>query len=318
MRWWRWLYRENPAGTGWIQIAEHEGKIVGQSAIVPILIKIGTEVITGVQGIDAMIHPEYRHQGIYVALSRSTHSEAAKEGIYIGFTFPNEKSHPIEINKLDWFNVAPLQVIIKPDNWGNALKMRFCNKMLLVFLTVVGNIISRIFYRAKSAPVIDGMTISKVLSFDERINNFWDRVSSKYPIMVLRNKDYLNWRYNVPGINYTVFLAEKNKEILGYLVLRCTKRQQVKAGIIFDILAQSNDIARCLIFEAVEYCKREKTDLTYTIMLREELREAFRDNGFMSIKGQWFCAYSHSKNIPKDLLMDPGNWFILIGDSDCI
>ena len=84
-----------------------------------------------------------------------------------------------------------------------------------------------------------------VSRFDERINHLWTRVSNQHNIMVVRNKDYLNWRYiAVPDVDYLVCLAEKAGEILGYIILRCIQREYRKVGIIFDILAESQEVAQ--------------------------------------------------------------------------
>ena len=39
MKWWHWLYMENPAGTGLIQIAEVDGEVVGHAAHIPVMMK---------------------------------------------------------------------------------------------------------------------------------------------------------------------------------------------------------------------------------------------------------------------------------------
>ena len=139
--------------------------------------------------------------------------------------------------------------------------------------------------------------------------------------MVVKNKDYLNWRYTaVPDRNYSIYIAEEASEIYGYLVLRCMQRQQTKAGVIFDILDQSENVAQCLISKAVERCKQEKMDLIYGSMLANKtLLNAFRKNGFISVpfieRGR-FCAYLSSPHISRESLAKRENWFVQIGDSD--
>ena len=320
---WRWMYKENPAGASWMSLADHEGRIVGQQAAVPVVMKIGTEVATCFQSIDAMSHPAYRGQGTYQAVNRALFNRTAEDSVPIGYSFANEVAHPIAVTKLPYFDVTQMPYILKPLNWGNALKIKISNRFLLKFLAVAGNVVGKVFYRAKRAPVVEGLTISQVSSFDERINEFWDRVSSQYPIMVVRNKDYLNWRYvAIPDINYTIYIAEKDGEIDGYLVLRCLEMEQKKEGVIFDILAQSEEIAQCLISRAVEHCKQEAVDFIHGRMLANKtLLKAFRKNGFISIpfiKSLWFVAYTNSPDISKEFLMDAKNWFVQVGDSDIL
>ena len=57
LRWWRWMYEDNPAGSGWIWFAEHNGQIVGQSAMVPVVMKIGEETVVASQSVAYLQSP---------------------------------------------------------------------------------------------------------------------------------------------------------------------------------------------------------------------------------------------------------------------
>jgi len=323
MKWWRWMYKENPAGHGRIWLAEHDGKIVGHSAIIPTVMKIGTEVATGFQSIGTMTHPGYRRQGIYETLAKKVYAEAAAEGMYVGYRFPNKNSYPIAIRKLNWFDVAKMQGVRKPLNWRNTLKSQISNRLLLSLGSIGGNLTDKIFYRPGKIPVVKGLTISQVSSFDERVNEFWDTVSDQYQIMVVRNKDYLNWRYvAIPGVNYQIYLAEKMGQICGYLVLRCVEQEQVKRSVIFDALAQSVETAEYLVSKVLERCRQEEVDIVSCSMIASKAYlKVFRKNGFIYVpfvKGMRFCAYSSSSCVSKEFLKNPENWFVQRGDSDII
>jgi len=261
MRWWRWMYKENPAGNIKIWLAKHDGKIVGQSAVVPAMMKVCTEVVTAFQAIDTMTHPEYRRQGIYETLATTSYDQVAKEGIHIGFRFPNEIARLIAVTKLGWFDIAPRQCWVKPINWKNVVKYQVNNRFLSRLLTTcVFSVLNKVFIRARKAPVVEGLTISEVSSFDDRINEFWSRISNQYKIILVRDKDYLNWRYvTIPDITYSIYVAEKVGEIYGYLVLRCNQvEKQTIIGIIYDIMAQSEQIAQYLISKAVKHFQQEE------------------------------------------------------------
>ena len=323
LRWWHWKYKENPAGPGRIWLAEHDGRIVGQKPIVPVLMKIGTKIVTAFQNIDTMTHPDHRRQGIYESLSRKTVAEAEKDGIHIGYTFPSKVTHPILVKRLGWFDVAISRIVFKPLNWQNTLTTRIDNRFLLNICARGGNLVSRVFCRTGEAQVMAGATINQVYSFDERINDFWNRVSDQHEIMVVRNKDYLNWRYvAVPSSKYLMHVVEKDEQIYGYLVLRYAQQESTKVAVIFDILAESEQIARCLISKATERCKQEGIDVVYSSMIANQAYlKAFKRNGFISVpllKGRWFCAFSSSPHISKAFLGNPKSWFVQIGDSDSI
>lgn len=321
MRWWRWRYKDNPAGGSKILLAEHDGRIVGHRAVIFINMKIGSEVVKAHQAGNLMTHPDYRNQGVSSTLERTSLDELESDGVNIGLNFPSEAEYPRHA-KQGYFYIATTRILFRPFNWRNTLKTRTRNKLLLSLGTIGGNILQKVVYRARKAPAVEGLKITPISSFDERINEFWDRVSRQYPIMVVRNKDYLNWRYvAIPDVDYSIYIAEKADEICGYLVLRYMGREGVKEGVVFDIIAQSEEIAHCLISRAVEQCQQAKMDLiSCPLIARETLLKVFRRNGFVSLftKGIWFCIYSSSPHFSREFLKDSRNWLVQLGDSDAI
>ena len=320
LRWWRWKYKENPAGTARIFLAEYESKIVGQQSMVPMVMKIGAEVATCFQWVDTVTHPAYRRQGISFALYTAGIHQVKEDVVRLVYGFPNEATHRIGL-LVGAVDAARIPYVFKPLDWGNALNTKISNKSFLKFLAVGGKVVSETFRRPKEAPTVEGLTISNVSSFDERINILWEKVSGQYPMLVVRNEGYLNWRYvAVPDMNYTIYTAEKEGEINGYLVLRCMEMNQIKVGAIFDILAQQEEITQCLISRAIDHCKQEGVDLLYGTMLASKtLLKALRRNGFMCtpfVKGVWLQAFSISQDIPKEFLTNAKNWFVQKGDSD--
>ena len=79
LRWWRWMYKDNSAGTGQIWLTEHDGQIVGQYAIIPVVMKIGDETALGSRSIDTMTHPDYRRRRIFETLAKQVYDEARRQ-----------------------------------------------------------------------------------------------------------------------------------------------------------------------------------------------------------------------------------------------
>ncbi len=323
LRWWCWMYKANPAGEGRIWLAEHDGKIVGQYAVIPVKLKIGNEIILGLQSVDTMTHPDYRRQKMFETLTKKVYDEAEREGIFIVYGFPNQFSYPGFVKKLNWFDIATMQIMFKSLNWGSAVKLKVKNKFLQRVLAIGANLVfNKVLFRTQKPSEIEGLTIKQVTSFDERFDEFWAKVCSQSQIMVVRNKDYLNWRYSNPDANYSIFVAEKAREICGYLVLEHKVQSSVKVSHIFDLIAQSEEIMHHLLSEAVENCQQNKVDLIlYPLVANKTYHRVLKKNGFISlsfIKGGRFCAYSSSPTIPKEFLSNPENWLVQLGDSDAV
>jgi RimJ/RimL family protein N-acetyltransferase len=318
LRWRQWVQQANPVRPARILLAEDDTKIVGHHSLIFMLLKVGDQIVRACQPTGRMTHPEYRRQGIALKFQGQLLDETEREGVYITIGFPNKAAHAVDMKTGYVFDIATTRIVFRPLNWGNAIRLRIGTRVLARFGAIVGRILYGVFYRAKGVPVVEGLTISQVPSFDERVNEFWARVSRQYEIMVVRNREYLNWRYvAVPDIDYSIYIAEKGGEICGYLVLRFMQREHAKLGVICDIVTQSPQISQCLISRAVEHCEREKADVVYGNMIADgTLIKSFRNNGFVPfLKSERFVVYSRSPHVCGKFLRDSRNWFVQIGDS---
>lgn len=320
LSWWRWMYEENPSGEGIIRLAEDSGKLVGQYAIVPVQVKFGDNILIGAQSLDTMTHPDYRRQGIFENLANAVYKEASDRGISIIYGFPNQFSYPGFVKNLGWFDISRMQVIMKPFNWRNTLRPKIRNEFLLKTLVLGTSLIfNKLFLKTQKPPNIEGLTLARITSFDERFDEFWPRISDQSKIMVVRDRNYLNWRYSTPGSNYSIFAAEKGFKVLGYIVLQHKAQFGTKTSSIFDLMAQSEDVMHCLISRAIEESQKESDVLYYSSITNNIYSRIFRKNGFIPlifIKSGHFCAYSQITSSSQKLLINPKNWIVQTGDSD--
>jgi hypothetical protein len=319
LRWWNWMYKENPAVSR-IWLAEDQGKIIGQYPLVLTNLKFGNITVKASQNINLEVHPDYRRQGIFLSLEKKALENLAKEAINITFGFPNDASYPGHIES-GWLDIADTRKVWKPLGWENILKTRINNKCLLNLCTIFTSMLSKLMWRASEVPVVKGLLITKVSSFDDRINEFWIRVSSQFRIIGIRNKDYLNWRYaTVPDVKYSIYIAENDSRIYGYLVLRYLQRNFAKVAVIYDLLAETEEVVQCLLHTASEHCQKNGMDyIVWSGIANRAYLRAFRKRGFIHVpfqKGQKFLAYSSDPKVSKGFLMNPQNWIIQIGDSD--
>jgi len=320
MKGWKWMHVDNPAGTSAIWIAEHEGEIVGQDYLIMENMKIRGKLVKGFQTMDTIVHPQYRRQGIASILLREIHNEVAKEGIHLGFAFPNQQSYPQRM-KSGWLDVYTFQVMVKPLNFRNFLERYLTRREpLLKVLTLGGNLIIKAFFRTRKPPEVDGLTIDKISYFDDRFDDFWNRISDDYPLIVVRDKKYLNWRYvDVPDVKYTIYAAEEKGQICGYIVLGFTHNEGGELGHIYDIIAPPDreDIICSLISKAVEHFTDEKVDAILSKMVANKVyHKSLSKSGFIPhfrFKGH-FIAYKTTAELSEAFLKNPKNWFIQLGD----
>lgn len=320
-----WEY-DNPAGNPITWLADHDGKLAGYYAIMPVMMKVGDETIVGSQSVDTMTHPKYRRQGIFETLANKTYTRAGEVGVSIVYGFPNKYSYPGFVKKLDWFDISPIQTAIKPLNTKNILTKYIKSNLLLKIGEVIGTFTINLFYMTKKPPEVDGLTITKIESFDDRINDFWAEFSKDYDVLVTRTKERLNWRYvNPPNKEYTIYLAERDEKICGYMVLGCRETRNLLSGYILDLVVPLNkiEILHCLVSRAIAEFKESGADIIFFTMIGDNrYYKILKRNGFIFsrfiIKRSRFIARVNTDKISKSYLEDSNHWFVQLGDSDFV
>lgn len=295
-----WLHR-NPAGPIIGEIAEDDHKLVGYYSLIPFKLKVKENVITAALSVSSMTHPDYRGQGIFVTLARKAYEDAGRKGIKFICGFPNRASYPIFIKKLRWFDICSMPLLEKPLSKD------------LVY-----------------QPSSDGIKIVRVHSFEKsNVNYFWEKVSEDYPIIRVREREYLQWRYSKlkmwgdkPPREYSIYLALDGKQIIGYLVLKTFEDEKMKKTHIVDVLTLPDKKQAFYLFisEAVKYAKAGGRDLISCWMLKSsEYFEILKKLGFrekIEIDAQPFGGCVNSPELSIKILKNPHNWYVTMGDSD--
>jgi hypothetical protein len=241
------------------------------------------------------------------------------------YGFSNRLAYPGHM-KLGYSDVDTLSAMIKPLNLQNILSQYITNGLLQKICAVSMDFIIKSLYRTKKLPEVNGLTITKISSFDERINGLWEKVLNDYEIIVVRDKEYLNWRYvDIPDVDYAIYVAEREGQILGYTVLRCQEQMGLVSGRIFELVVPlgHDEVAKSLILKAIEFFKEAKADLVlYRMIADKTVGKIFRKSGFISL---WFIgnklrfvARTNTPRISESFLRERSHWFIQTGDSDAI
>lgn len=317
---WYWKFRENPAGFAPICVAEDNGKIVGYYPLTLVKMKIEGETMMGSQMVDLVVHLNYQRQGIFVTLGKKLLTKAGEEGIQISYGFPNEAAHPGHL-KYGCFDVGLIPKMVKILNLDHILKKHTKSEFLFKAGRIFVNLVLKILFKSKRFSDSTNIVVNEIPSFDSRINNFWERISADYKISIVRDQSYLNWRYvENPGRKYTIYLAENDNNILGFIILTVIEGK-VRIGHIVDILTvfDQKSVARCLISKSIEYFRREKANMICCYILDDRYCKILKEAGFRPRPSELLLiARANSPSISKTLLSDPKNWHITFGDSDGI
>jgi hypothetical protein len=325
---WRWEYRDCPAGQATIWVAEAGESIVGHYAVRPVRMQYCGEPILGSTSIDAMTHPDYRGQDVFATLGQAVYADLAREGPALTYIFPRKISMIGSIAKFDWEYLCALSVFVKPlraarivDRFvpGRAAiaPVRATLRLLLGLLT-------------KPRPVVgeEEYSVRWLDRFDHRIDEFWSRVAPRHRIAVVRDSAYLNWRYfDNPAREYRAIVAQRAGEIVAYLVTRCMEQFGLRGGMIVDLgaLPGGEGALALLLGHAEQFFREQGMDLT-ACLINGERRYVplLRQQGSWPLPGRlgfkrWYFGYRlNSPKLSEAVCADRAHWFLTFGDTDVV
>jgi hypothetical protein len=328
MDWWMWQHKQNPAGQAYINVAELQGEenIIGHECYVPLRIKIGDSIGLIAVSVDNMVHPDYRGLGVYKQVRKKARELRHQNRYDFIYNFNNDIAYRINLpmgTKL-LYEKAPLW--IKPLDIEKFIHKYFANSRFIAHLfTPIGKVIIKLGDRSGTSPIYS--KVSEVKEIDDRFNTLWQQASFLHPIMLVRDRAYLDWRYiKRPDANYTIYISEQNGRLLGFVVLRVTQNNGLQMGWIADILTHSPDmqIVSDLIDQAVKYFKMLGVDtIMCTLPLKTYLTSSLRRFGFL-FASKWQRGINPitispiTSAYPESFLLNPNNWYLTRGDSDLI
>jgi hypothetical protein len=169
-----------------------------------------------------------------------------------------------------------------------------------------------------------------VTCFDERFDQFWERVSDKYEIIIKRDRAFLTWRfYNTSFRSYEILAAKVGGELAGYAVLRCTEIEGIATGLIMDLLVEQGargEAAGMLLVEQAT-CRFEEAGMALagSLMLPHTHEFAIlRKSGYVkaperfSPQGFQLNAKSLSSEVSQEFLAQSSRWFITMANHDAV
>jgi len=318
-KYWNWMYKNNPTHLIRIWVAEDNEKIVGHYAVMSVFMKVNDKLQTGALSLNIAVHPDYQGRGIFPRLAKQASRELSEEGIVFTYVYPNKRSFPIFIEKLGWFEVPSLPVLFKPLNLEKLLARKVGNRFLAKMINPFGLLFLKVFFGERRNDISKGIDVIRVTSLDDRVDGFWEQASKPYKIIALRDKKYLTWRYfDKPDNSYMMYLAEKEGEMLGYIVLKLvTIDESSKSGTIVDLLTLPGreDVVLTLILKAIEHFKEEEADVAMCYMQNKYCYELLRKIGFVPFPPVTpkLCAQIYTAE-HRTLFSDVRDYFITGGD----
>jgi hypothetical protein len=279
---WRWKYASRGNRKVYSSVAVNEkGEIIAHyGGMVHRMICEGGEVYGLAIG-DVMIHPKYRAPKLFRAIASLVPEEAVRDGIILGYGFPNDRAFRL------------------PEKLGLYEKIEdVCeaNKE-----AIFSNNLSRYVYNLFP------------LSYDDdRINTLWNSLEDNYVLAVIRDKDYIRWRYQMhPLFRYELWGLRKrwSNKLLGLAVLR--RDDERERVLIIDFVCHSDKMET--LFQKIGNVINGKKKVT--LWHAEYLKQRMFQMGFsVGHAGTCIPRTTHEHTLRKNEIA--GRFFYTMGDTD--
>lgn len=316
---WKWEFMEGPDRKAFIYIIEGGGRVIGHFADIPRRFSVNGEIVLGTLSLDLMVHPDYRRRGFFEKMGEyAIQCVTAANGLFMtAYPIREETIHGLK--KIGWKGVGELPVLVYPIRfWGiidRYLHFRPLSLLLGGFIRFLYFIFFKYKIRAKKAEDIE---IDQVHQLDDEFDRFWRRVFSLYPIMGVRDRSFLKWRYfQNPTRTYTIYRAMNKTEMSGYLILRKVNLLDFNSAVIVDLLASDRETLKALVTRSIEHSYKEGIALLgFMVPKTHPYYRDLRDWGFLpSLKTFQFMVYP---TVEKKELLNPEAWYVNWGDTDVI
>jgi hypothetical protein len=331
----KWQYEANPAGPAKIQLARdvETDQLAGQYAVIPIRFEAFDKTVNGILSLNTFTRQIYSGQGIFTGLARAVYQDCAEQGSVFCYGFPNPNSYPGFTKKLGFTDLGCVPLLLRPLNTKALVTRKFGS--LLGSLSFPLEIFYKVKGRSDDRYEVYPLTALNLSNIDA----FWAKVKNKYPIMGIRNADYIRWRYfENPYRDYQLYgIHKKNSsELIGYIVGRCTEVDGMSTGMIVDFLVDPSvpGTGNFLINRLLRYFVDNNMVLAGSLMLpHTEESHILKANGFFTcpkaLEPQPFPVIYRKlrpqevgEGYPGEGTSDPflqlNHWFLTMGDYDAI
>jgi len=317
-RFWPWEFMGGPDGKALIYIVEDGDKIVGHFADLPRKFFDHGKVVRGTLSVDLMVAPDYRRKGIFGEMGRYAIRRVKNENGLFMTAYPIRPETINGFKKIGWKEVVKLPVLVYPIRFSGIVNRYLHFPPLNLLVGGLTKFFYTLLFCRQMKKGFSKVEMEGVSRFDDAFERFWNKALSLYPIMGVRDRDYMTWRYfRHPTRTYTIYRAMEKGEMRGFIILRKVDLLAFNSAVIVDLLALDVDALTALVEKGIAYSQREGVDLLgFMVPETHPYYHLLRKHGFLrSPKTFLFMLYSHEED--KELL-DPKGWYVNWGDTDVI
>jgi len=299
-----WWFDRNPVGRKLISLGVDGDRVVGVAAMSFFrMILEGAEREVAIP-VHVATEAPYRRQGIFSELELSNEREATADGSPITITFPNAASHRIFVGRLGWIDLPGRRV------WARPLRAAGVVRYFARRPSPIGGL-----RPASGAGAEGAVRVEPLERFPQEVDEVWRAAAPSYGNHVIRDAQFLNWRYADTPRTYRRFGAYRDGRLRAVAIVGHTVKQGVSSGFLADLV--SKPVAHA---ERVALLRRAASELDADALIalpprQWEQRRSFLRAGFLPTNRK-IRFVGKVLNPDGRLDPDPAAWHFTLGDFD--
>lgn len=323
MEHWLWRFRGTPyTDKVYATVAvTPEGRVVGHYTAMPVKINHHGRPFPGCQGMDAIVHPDYRGQNIFIQTERLCYERMAADGIKLTYGVPHYNSYPGFTRYMKWLHIVHLREFWSRIDWRESIERRIPIPPLARALNRAIAAWKR--FRLDRFPKgwVKGLHVDPELHWSDTApdayDTLWARNRSYEVLSIWKDAEYFRWRYDRhPDLTFRYAFLKKGERIVAFTVVRIDEHDNV---LLYEFMVDRRHIGLGRYF--VNRLRHHFTGKGYG-----KLRFIGHDSGFFEFAFEgWdtvlffplaFCAKVFDAPEINERLQIPSNWKVTLGDLD--
>jgi len=233
---WRWCYLENPAGSG-TTIAVRGDLVIGKLGNLYSKLHVDGRTVRAslLEGLEVL--PEERSWQCFRGILAGCLEASEKDRIGFGYALATNSTSTLN-QQLGWSTLGRVPVYAAIT----CCAQMAADRSVPSFLAWLGRFADP-FLRVNPKKYRDrfqGFEFRRIERFDSQFDDIWHSVKEFRRLAVIKDSQYLNWRYlGCPGRNHESWALYQGNQLQGWVVFR--SRQRHREGCLLDLVARDND-----------------------------------------------------------------------------
>lgn len=331
-----WQFEENPATrlkSSRCSIAERSGEIVGFIASFPARFKLGDQERVLYMECDLLVSEEARRHDPTAAI-RLLRTSIDNPAHVLSNAFGYSPSHR---QLREWLKHRPVHatpIYVRPYHCGAILEFLVSSgrlpgvlgtpplSWLLRGLGVALDAVKALLNRVRRPRESDGYTIEIATRIDEEFTALWNRLSASFPIVAVRDRPFVQWRFvDDPVFDNTVLIArDREGTLVGYAAVRVTLKGPMRVGRIMDIFCAptSTLLTTSLLRAALDQLERQRVDVVSCMGMHPAIRAVVKRYLYVaprSLDNPALLLWKGSEDL-RETVYDQASWHLSHADGD--